>query len=155
VDARRQGLGCEAELNALYFAPTSLVDALPLDFLALAAAAGYEYFPLASGLLSGKYKRGAPIAKGLRFDLMPQFRDRFLTDANFTTVEALEAFARQRGRTLVELAFGWLAGRPTVASVIAGASTPEQVAQNAAAVGCTLGADDLAELDRIAEGSSR
>ena len=109
------------------------------------------YFPLASGLLSGKYKRGQPIAKGLRFDLMPQFRDRFLTDANFATVEALEAFARARGRTLVELAFGWLASRPTVASVIAGATRPEQVEENAAAVERTLGAEDLAELERLAE----
>jgi aryl-alcohol dehydrogenase-like predicted oxidoreductase len=107
------------------------------------------YFPLASGLLSGKYRRGAPIAQGLRFDLMPQFRDRFLTDANFTTVEALEGFARTRGRTLVELAFGWLASRPTVASVIAGATKPEQVEENVAAVDWQLGADDLAELDRI------
>jgi aryl-alcohol dehydrogenase-like predicted oxidoreductase len=108
------------------------------------------YFPLASGLLSGKYKRGAPIAPGLRFDLMPQFRDRFLTDANFATVEALEAFARARGRTLVELAFGWLASRPTVASVIAGATRPEQVEENAAAVERTLGAEDLAALERLA-----
>ena len=108
------------------------------------------YFPLASGLLSGKYKRGQPIAQGLRFDLMPQFRDRFLTDANFATVEALETFARARGRTLVELAFGWLASRPTVASVIAGATRPEQVEENAAAVGRTLGAEDLAELERLA-----
>ncbi len=108
------------------------------------------YFPLASGLLSGKYKRGQPIAKGLRFDLMPQFRDRFLTDANFATVEALEAFARARGRTLVELAFGWLASRPTVASVIAGATRPGQVEENAAAVERTLDAGDLAELERLA-----
>ena len=110
------------------------------------------YFPLASGLLSGKYQRGAPIAKGLRFDLMPQFRDRFLTDANFTTVEALEAFARARGRTLVELAFGWLASRPTVASVIAGATKPEQVEANVAAGSQRLSPEAVAEIDAATRG---
>ena len=64
-------------------------------------------------------------------------------------VERFEAFAAQRGRTLLELAFGWLASRPTVASVIAGATRPEQVEQNAAAIGWSPGAGDLAELDRI------
>ena len=107
------------------------------------------YFPLASGLLSGRYRRGAPIAKGVRFDLAPQFRDRFLTDANWPVVERLEGFARARGTSMVEVAFGWLASRPTVASVIAGASTPEQVSQNAAAVDWVPATDDLAELDRI------
>ena len=108
------------------------------------------YFPLASGMLSGKYRRGEPIATGLRFDIMPQFRDRFLTDANWAVVERFDAFARARGRTPVEVAFGWLASRPTVASVIAGATKPEQVEQNAAAIGWSPGAGDAAELDRIA-----
>jgi aryl-alcohol dehydrogenase-like predicted oxidoreductase len=107
------------------------------------------YFPLASGLLSGKYKRGEPVPKGVRFDTMPQLKDRFLTDSNWAVVERLETFARTRGRTPVELAFGWLAARPTVASVIAGATRAEQVEQNAAAVDWVLSPDDLAELDRI------
>jgi aryl-alcohol dehydrogenase-like predicted oxidoreductase len=107
------------------------------------------YFPLASGLLSGKYRRGEPVPKGVRFATMPHLVGRFLTDSNFAVVERLEAFARARGRTPVELAFGWLASQPTVASVIAGATRTEQVEQNAAAVGWTLGAEDLAELDRI------
>ncbi len=107
------------------------------------------YFPLASGMLSGKYRRGAPVPKGLRFDIMPQLAERFLTDANWTIVGRLEAFARARGRTPVELAFSWLAARPAVASVIAGATRPEQVEQNAAAVGWSLTADELAEIDRI------
>ena len=107
------------------------------------------YFPLASGLLSGKYKRGAPVPKGLRFDTMPQLAGRFLTDANWAIVEQLEAFARARGRSTLELAFSWLAARPTVASVIAGVTQPEQVAQNVAAAGWSLTADELAEIDRI------
>ena len=107
------------------------------------------YFPLASGLLSGKYRRGEPVPKGMRFDTMPQLVGRFLTEANWAVIERFEAFARARGRTPLEVAFGWLASRPTVASVIAGATKPEQVEQNAAAIGWSPGAGDLAELDRI------
>jgi aryl-alcohol dehydrogenase-like predicted oxidoreductase len=147
--ARHHGLAafvsCQNEYSLLAReAERELVPAMQAYGLGL-----LPYFPLASGLLSGKYRRGAPIAKGARFDLVPQFRDRFLTDANWAMVERLEAFSRARGRTMVEVAFGWLAARPTVASVIAGASTTDQVAQNAAAVGWVPGADDLAELDRI------
>ena len=80
---------------------------------------------------------------------MPQLADRFLTDANWAIVEQLEAFARARGRSTLELAFSWLAARPTVASVIAGVTQPEQVAKNVAAAGWSLTADELAEIDRI------
>ncbi len=107
------------------------------------------YFPLASGLLTGKYKRGEKPAAGTRFAHMTQLVDRYLTDKNFARVEALEAFVSRRGRNLLELAFSWLAGRPTVASVIAGATRPEQIAQNVRAVGWTLGAEELAEIDAI------
>ena len=65
-------------------------------------------------------------------------------------MEALEAFARARGRSLLELAFGWLAAQPVVPSVIAGATSPAQVAMNDEAVGWKLAADELAEIDRIA-----
>jgi aryl-alcohol dehydrogenase-like predicted oxidoreductase len=79
----------------------------------------------------------------------PRYSDRFLNDDNYRVVERLEAFCAARGRTLLELAFAWLLAKPSVASVIAGASTPEQMRQNAGAVSWTLGADELAEVDRI------
>ncbi|MDE2204594.1 MAG: aldo/keto reductase, partial [Burkholderiaceae bacterium] len=109
------------------------------------------YFPLACGLLTGKYRRGEPAPAGSRFtvDSMRKYTDAYLTDANWSKVERLEAFARARGRGLLDLAFSWLAAQPAVASVIAGATTPEQVAANAAAAGWTLSPDELAEVDAI------
>jgi aryl-alcohol dehydrogenase-like predicted oxidoreductase len=108
------------------------------------------YFPLASGLLTGKYKRGA-MPKGARLTMSPHHAERFLSDRNWRIVEALGAFCARRGRSLIELAFAWLLAKPVVASVIAGASTPEQVEQNVRAVGWELSADELAEIDRITE----
>jgi len=107
------------------------------------------YFPLASGLLSGKYKQGAPLPPGSRLSRLPQHASDFLNDRNWRMVTALDAFAQARGHTLLELAMSWLACREPVASIIAGASTPQQVEQNVAAVGWTLSADDLKEIDRI------
>jgi aryl-alcohol dehydrogenase-like predicted oxidoreductase len=106
------------------------------------------YFPLASGMLSGKYRLGRPPPTGTRLS-NPRYSDRVLNEANLRVVERLEAFCAARGRTLLWLAFGWLLAKPEVASVIAGASTPEQVRQNAGATGWQLGADDIAEVDRI------
>jgi len=105
------------------------------------------YFPLASGMLTGKYKRDAR-PEGARLSAGPM-ADRVLTDANFDKVEKLEAFAQQRGHTLLELAFGWLASQPTVASVIAGATRPEQVEANVAAGSWRLTAEEMAEVDGI------
>ena len=85
------------------------------------------YFPLASGLLTGKYKRNASMPAGARLTETKRLADRYLTEANWRIVERLEDFCARRGRTLLELAFSWLAARPTVASVIAGATQPEQV----------------------------
>jgi aryl-alcohol dehydrogenase-like predicted oxidoreductase len=73
-----------------------------------------------------------------------------LTEANLAATERLQAFARERGRTLTELSFSWLAARPQVASVIAGASTPEQVEQNVKAVEWALSAEDVSEIIRLA-----
>jgi len=109
------------------------------------------YFPLASGMLSGKYRLGRPLPAGTRL-ANPRYSDRVLNDANLRVVERLKAFCTARGRTLLQLAFGWLLARPEVASVIAGASTPEQVRQNAGATGWQLDTDELAEIDRIAPG---
>ncbi|WP_437670548.1 aldo/keto reductase [Sorangium sp. So ce131] len=109
------------------------------------------YFPLASGLLSGKYLPGRPAPEGARLAApAAPLTARFLTDRNRSAAEALAAYASSRGRSLLELAFSWLASRPAVASVIAGATSPEQVHANAAAVGFRLTADDLQEIDRLA-----
>jgi aryl-alcohol dehydrogenase-like predicted oxidoreductase len=106
------------------------------------------YFPLASGMLSGKYRLGRPVPTGTRLS-NPRYSDRVLNDANLRIVERLETFCAGRGRTLLQLAFGWLLAKPLVASVIAGASTPEQVRQNAGAIGWELTPDEVAEVDRI------
>ena len=110
------------------------------------------YFPLASGVLSGKYKRGAQPPAGTRLAGMPADRqDQLLSDAVMNRVEALDAWAQAHGHTLLDLAFAWLLARPVVASVIAGATKPEQVAANAAAADWNLGPDDLAEIDGVIE----
>jgi aryl-alcohol dehydrogenase-like predicted oxidoreductase len=119
-----------------------------LDVLPLARDNGIgfvPYYPLARGLLTGKFRRGEPPPEGTRLAASPQR----LTDAAFDRVEALEAFAAERGRSLLELAFAGIASQPGVASVIAGAMTPEQVAANAAAGRWELGEDDLAALAEL------
>lgn len=111
------------------------------------------YFPLASGLLTGKYRRGAPQPEGARLSYMPELASRYLTEANWSRTEKLQAFCDTRGKKLVELAFSWLAAQPVVSSVIAGATRPEQVEQNVAAASWTLGEDDMAEIDRLTAGA--
>lgn len=107
------------------------------------------FFPLASGLLSGKYRRSAPMPAGSRLSYSAQHADGLLTPANWGIVERLAAFAAKRNRSLLELAMSWLASRPFLSSIIAGATTPDQVAQNVAAVGWVLSATDLTEIDSI------
>ena len=103
------------------------------------------FFPLASGLLTGKYRRGAEAPAGTRLagriDRTPS--------ATFDMVEALQAFADERGLSLLEVAIGGLASRPAVASVIAGATRPEQVKANAAAGAWVPSDDDKAALDKV------
>jgi aryl-alcohol dehydrogenase-like predicted oxidoreductase len=107
------------------------------------------YFPLACGLLTGKYKRDAAPPTGTRLSVMKQRAEQYLTARNFDIVEQLTAFAKARGHTLLELAFSWLLAHPFVPSVIAGATKPEQVEQNVAAARWALTADEIAEVDRI------
>jgi aryl-alcohol dehydrogenase-like predicted oxidoreductase len=105
---------------------------------------GYvPYFPLASGLLTGKYRRGEPAPKGTRL------HGREIPDARVARVEALDRFAAERGHTVLELAMSALAATPGITSIIAGATKPEQVRANARAVGWKLGDDELAELAAI------
>lgn len=107
------------------------------------------YRPLASGLLTGKYRRDQPPGAGTRLSKMKHHAEKYLSVANFDTVQKLEGFARERGCTLAELAFSWLAARPFVSSIIPGASTPAQVEENHAAIGYRLTAEDLSEIDRL------
>jgi len=122
---------------------TALLPAIERRGLALV-----PYFPLASGLLTGKYHKGKPMPPGTRL-AGARFADRFVNDENFAIVERLAAFCTERGRSLLELAFAWLLAKPAVATVIAGATSPEQVGGNAAALGWTLSADEIAAVDRI------
>jgi aryl-alcohol dehydrogenase-like predicted oxidoreductase len=107
------------------------------------------YFPLASGLLTGKYKRGAPMPAGTRYASAQRYADKYMTEANWAKVEGVEAFAKARGASMLEVAFGWLAAKPTVASVIAGATKPEQVEANVKAVERAFSAEEVAELDKL------
>lgn len=113
------------------------------------------YFPLASGMLTGKHKRGQPAVKGTRLAEKPFLAERYLHDANHAKVERLEKFARDRGHTLLELAFGWLLSHQVVASVIAGATKPEQIEANAKAGEWELSKEELAEVDRITGAASQ
>jgi aryl-alcohol dehydrogenase-like predicted oxidoreductase len=101
------------------------------------------YFPLASGLLTGKYRRGEPPPPGTRLARNERFAA-VATDENFDRIEAYEGFAAERGHTVGELAIAWLLAQPSVASVIAGATRPEQVAANAAAATWMLTAEEAA-----------
>jgi len=107
------------------------------------------YYPLAGGLLTGKYRREAPMPEGARLSYTKASADKFLTERNWMRAEALAAFATARGRSLTELAFAWLAAQPLVSSVIAGATKPEQIDANVKAVGWRLSTDEMDEVNRI------
>jgi aryl-alcohol dehydrogenase-like predicted oxidoreductase len=112
------------------------------------------YFPLASGLLSGKYRGGA-LPAGTRLATTKPLIDQFLTAENLAGAERLGDFAEAHGHTPLELAISWLLSRPTVASVIAGASNPQQIEQNVAAATWTFTADELAAIDALAPGPKK
>ena len=103
------------------------------------------YFPLASGLLTGKYRRGQDAPEGTRLAGRPRIAD----DETFDRLEAAERFARERGVELLDVAITGLAAQSMVASVIAGATKPDHVRANAAAMRWAPSPEDLAELDRI------
>jgi aryl-alcohol dehydrogenase-like predicted oxidoreductase len=105
------------------------------------------YFPLVSGLLTGKYRQGQPAPEGSR--LQSGRGDSLLTDRNLAIVEELIEFSESRGHTILELAFSWLLTRPAVVSVIAGATSSEQARRNALAAGWRLTDEELAEIDSI------
>ncbi len=107
------------------------------------------YFPLAAGLLSGKYTRNAPLPPGTRITASSDYYRKYWTDGNWRIVEALGVFCAERGHGLLELALAWLSAHGEVASVIAGATKPEQLEQNLGAIAWKLTADELAEADRL------
>jgi len=109
------------------------------------------YFPLASGMLTGKYRRGQEHPEGSRLAAWGPMAEQFASDEKFDVVERLTAYAEAHGHTLAELALSWLAGTPAVGSVIAGATSPEQVRANAAATTAwTLSDTERAEVDALA-----
>lgn len=110
------------------------------------------YFPLASGLLTGKYRRNAAMPDGARLTKTQRLADRYMTDANMEKVEKLADFCAARGRSMLELSFSWLLSKACVSSVIAGATKPEQVDANVAAADWRFSPEELAEIDRITLG---
>jgi aryl-alcohol dehydrogenase-like predicted oxidoreductase len=145
---REAGAHGDARLVALQNEYSLLERGAEDEVLPLARELGIgfvPYFPLASGLLTGKFRRGEEPPAGTRMAGRPER----LTDAVFDRIEALEAFAAERGHTLLELAIAGLIAQPGVASVIAGAMNPEQVAGNAAAGAWELSEDDRAALAEV------
>ncbi|MGW2106033.1 aldo/keto reductase [Streptomyces sp. NPDC001948] len=136
--------GVQAEWNLL----SRDVEAGVVPAARAAGMGVVPYFPLASGLLTGKYAAGQPYPEGSRFALIPYFAQ-VATEENFRKVEQLTRFAADRGRSIIELAFGWLLAQDGVTSVIAGATTPEQVAANASAIGWELDTEELAAVQDI------
>jgi aryl-alcohol dehydrogenase-like predicted oxidoreductase len=106
------------------------------------------YFPLAGGFLTGKYHRGEPAPAGSRGETSA-YVQRYMTDANYDRIEKLEAWAREQGHTLGELAHAWLLAQPQVSSVISGATKLEQVQANAKAAGWKLTPEELAKVNAM------
>jgi aryl-alcohol dehydrogenase-like predicted oxidoreductase len=152
--AEAQDVAKREALNAFICAQdhySLLARTVERELLPAIAATGLgllPYFPLASGLLTGKYRAGA-LPPDARLGYSRRHADRFISARNWRIVAELEAFCARRGRRLLELAFAWLLAKPVVASVIAGASSPEQVEENVQAVGWALSAEEMAEVDGI------
>ncbi len=134
------------QYNLLYREPEDGV----LEFCDRTGTAFLPYFPLASGLLTGKYKLGEPAPEGTRLAAMGDRAASQLSDERLAAVASLDELAEREGHSVLDLAFGWLLARPAVASVIAGATRPEQIAANVAGGSWRPGADVLAAVDTIA-----
>lgn len=107
------------------------------------------YFPLASGFLTGKYRRGKAMPKGTRLEVQTRRAETILTEHNFDVLEKLHQFAQDKGHTLTELAFAWLLAHPEVSTVIAGATSTDQIHANAVASKWELSAIEMCELETI------
>jgi aryl-alcohol dehydrogenase-like predicted oxidoreductase len=137
---------CQDHYSLLTRAPEKeLIPCIQAFGLALS-----PYFPLESGMLTGKYRRGQKAPEGTRLAVMPEpMAARFLNDRNWPIVEKLEDYAETAGHHILDLAFAWLLAKPYVGSVIAGATKPEQVEANVKAAETALSNADVKELDRI------
>jgi aryl-alcohol dehydrogenase-like predicted oxidoreductase len=122
-------------------------EAEVLPECARSGVAFLPYFPLANGLLTGKYRKGRPFPESSRGK--DSFGPKLFTEANLDRAEALIAFSESHGHSLLELAFSWLAARPEICSVIAGAKTSDQARSNSRAASWKLTAAELAKVDRI------
>jgi len=109
------------------------------------------YYPLAAGLLTGKYRAGEPPPTGTRLATPSKYYDGILCEKNFARLAKLEAFARERNRSILELAIGWLASQRIVSSVICGATKPEQIETNVRSSGWHLTSEEMAEIDALLE----
>jgi aryl-alcohol dehydrogenase-like predicted oxidoreductase len=107
------------------------------------------YAPLAGGFLSGKYLSGKPLPKDARLAYSSHHATDVINERNWRLSDQLRDFAAQSGRSMLDIAFGWLLAQPVTASVIAGAMTPEQVEQNVRAGETKLTADEIAKLDTM------
>lgn len=107
------------------------------------------FFPLASGLLTGKYKRGTPPQDGTRLAAMGDRAAAAMSDTNFDKVEALTEYAQQAGYSLLQLAMSWLASKPVISSVIAGATSEEQVISNAQGIAWKLSEDEMNDVNEL------
>ena len=143
AESRAQFVSVQNEYNLFHREPEAEV----LPECQRLGVAFLPYFPLANGLLTGKYRRGQPLPKGSRGEA--GWGPKVFTEENVSKVERLIQFAAGRGHSLLELAFSWLAAQPAVASVIAGAVSPEQVRANAAAALWKLSPEDLREIDTL------
>ena len=107
------------------------------------------FSPLGNGLLTGKYRRNHALPAGARLTTTQRMADRYLTERNWGIVEKLADFCASRGRSMLELAMSWLAARPAVSSIIAGATRPEQLEENVRAAEWALTREDMDEIDRL------
>lgn len=140
-------VACEDEYNLLARGiEKELVPAIRAHGLGL-----LPYYPLASGLLTGKYRRGEPYPAGSRFATVKDrdYAADFVSEANWSRLEGLTVFAQARGHRLIELAMSWLVANPLVACAIVGATKPEQVEENVRAAGWALTREDMEEVDRL------
>ncbi len=107
------------------------------------------FYPLAGGFLTGKYRPDSAPPKGTRLATTQRLADQVLTERNFAILQRLEKFVAERGHSLLELAVSWLAAQPQVASVLCGATRPEQVSENVRAFSWKLSSDELKEVDKL------
>jgi aryl-alcohol dehydrogenase-like predicted oxidoreductase len=141
-------IACQSELSLL--ARDHQKELIPA--LAAHGLGFVPYYPLAGGALTGKYRKDEPLPEGGRLSRGKRYSDRFFSDRRAEIVEGLIAFAEARGHSLLELAMSWLAAQPQIGSIIAGATRPEQLEDNAKAAGWKLTAEELEEIDKITLG---